>query len=633
MPITLNQNKITFKDNNGNTNESSAFLLGSTYNLEQRLNKLETEGVAPAHVAAHSYAVGDYVTYGDNLYKCKTAHTSESATLDASKWTKVSMVEDYNSELTDLKSALQQNKILFNFALFDGYYSADGSIVESHPRGEKRTSLLEIDEHTDLKITVESDGGNSPQWISYCEFSESQNFIRRIVLVSEERIPTYSKRLTFSTDVKYVVVQFRACDYSSQVIPYTLSVVGIKNSQATDNNRLSILKTRWGEYINSSNETSMNANPYQNCTTGIVPVLPEEEIKLSIKITIPKFTSSERLWIAYCFYNDDTRLTSRTVKSEYVYGYIERNYSIKVPSNANFLHISCNLYEDGILTISSSSNVTFLSAYDLGKMRIDQKQLLMFNPNIKSINHRGLNTGAPENTIPAFKLSAKVGFKYVETDVRFTSDGIPVLLHDATINRTARNADGSEIEEDIYIANITYEQALTYDFGIYKEVETYAGTKIPTLEEFLNFCKFTGLHPYLELKAGDENQIQQIVDLVYRYGMSKNITYIGFSLLTYVKNYDPYARLGYICNGITTSVISTVESLQTGYNEVFIDDAYGTGDAIDTAISKRIPIEVWQTSDYTTKPFISGYTTDMNIIGDRLKTRVLLNNDDIYIPV
>ena len=105
MPITIKQNSITFQDENGNSNNSSAFLLGSTAALEQRLNTIETETIAPAHsTASKPYVVGEYVTYNDNLYKCKTAHISTSWM--AANWTKVSMTADYTSELTDLKSAL-----------------------------------------------------------------------------------------------------------------------------------------------------------------------------------------------------------------------------------------------------------------------------------------------------------------------------------------------------------------------------------------------------------------------------------------------------------------------------------------------------------------------------------------------
>ena len=100
---------------------------------------------------------------------------------------------------------------------------------------------------------------------------------------------------------------------------------------------------------------------------------------------------------------------------------------------------------------------------------------------VKSVNHRGYGD-APENTLPAFIMSCKKGFEYVECDVALTSDGIPVLLHDDTINRTARNADGSQLSEDVNIKDITYAQAVSYDYGLWKSTE-YAGTQIPTFAE------------------------------------------------------------------------------------------------------------------------------------------------------
>lgn len=112
--------------------------------------------------------------------------------------------------------------------------------------------------------------------------------------------------------------------------------------------------------------------------------------------------------------------------------------------------------------------------------------------NSKFIAHRGCDTQyAPENTIPGFKWAIDSGYKILEYDIRFTSDGVPVLIHDETINRTARNQDGSEISTDIYVANSSYEELLNYDFGIWRG-SSFAGTKIPTLEEFLVFIKKYG---------------------------------------------------------------------------------------------------------------------------------------------
>ena len=65
--------------------------------------------------------------------------------------------------------------------------------------------------------------------------------------------------------------------------------------------------------------------------------------------------------------------------------------------------------------------------------------------------HRGVGTDAPENTLAALKLAKEQGYGMIEVDTKFTSDDRCVLLHDNTVNRTGRNADGSEIAPDTKI--------------------------------------------------------------------------------------------------------------------------------------------------------------------------------------
>ncbi len=58
------------------------------------------------------------------------------------------------------------------------------------------------------------------------------------------------------------------------------------------------------------------------------------------------------------------------------------------------------------------------------------------NFDILIVAHRGFNERAPENSIPAIQEAIDYGAAYVELDIRFTKDGVPVLMHDATVNRT-----------------------------------------------------------------------------------------------------------------------------------------------------------------------------------------------------
>jgi glycerophosphoryl diester phosphodiesterase len=52
------------------------------------------------------------------------------------------------------------------------------------------------------------------------------------------------------------------------------------------------------------------------------------------------------------------------------------------------------------------------------------------------IAHRGAGKLAPENTLAAFRLGAQHGYRMFECDAKLSADGVPFLLHDATLDRT-----------------------------------------------------------------------------------------------------------------------------------------------------------------------------------------------------
>ena len=170
---------------------------------------------------------------------------------------------------------------------------------------------------------------------------------------------------------------------------------------------------------------------------------------------------------------------------------------------------------------------------------------------VHSVNHRGYSSAAPENTIPAYIMSKEKGFVCVEADVAFTSDGVAVLLHDNTIDRTSHGSGR--------ISALTFAEVSKYDFGSWKSA-TYTGTRIPTFAEFIAFCKNVGLHPYIELKNAatyTAAQIRSLVEMVNNCGMRGNVSWISFTAtyLGYVRDADPTARLGYLCP-VSTPLLS-----------------------------------------------------------------------------
>lgn len=261
------------------------------------------------------------------------------------------------------------------------------------------------------------------------------------------------------------------------------------------------------------------------------------------------------------------------------------------------------------------------------KTFIGYDSLAISNANslVNSVNHRGYSTLYPENTAIAYEKSAENGFKMVETDIQFTTDGIPVCLHDNTINRTARNSDGSELENTISINDLTYTQALEYDFGIFKG-STFAGTQILSFENFIALCRRLGLHPYIELK-NDGNYIAEnyvtLVNIVKAYGMMRKVTWIASDIdnLQAILALDAKARLGRVASSITNTLINQMLSLRTSDNEVFIDCKFSalTSESIASLIANDIPLEVWTLDDPSTMrtldPYVSGCTCNRYAFG------------------
>ncbi len=116
--------------------------------------------------------------------------------------------------------------------------------------------------------------------------------------------------------------------------------------------------------------------------------------------------------------------------------------------------------------------------------------------------HRGLNRYAPENTYASAALCVELGFPYVEVDVRTTSDGTLVVLHDETIDRTT---DGTG-----RVDRMTWQQVSKLDAGSWFG-PAYAGQRVPRLDEFLGWAKGR-IRVYLDVKDADAARLLAVVN-------------------------------------------------------------------------------------------------------------------------
>lgn len=142
---------------------------------------------------------------------------------------------------------------------------------------------------------------------------------------------------------------------------------------------------------------------------------------------------------------------------------------------------------------------------------------------MKIYAHRGSSGTHPENTIAAFRATAKLPVHGVEFDVHMTKDHELVVIHDETINRTSNGAG--------FIKDLTLAELKEFDFGSWYSPQFKQET-IPTLREVLYVFKDTEHHLNIELKSDVfpyEGMEQAIIQMLNDYRLEARVVISSFN--------------------------------------------------------------------------------------------------------
>lgn len=120
------------------------------------------------------------------------------------------------------------------------------------------------------------------------------------------------------------------------------------------------------------------------------------------------------------------------------------------------------------------------------------------------VAHRGAGKLAPENTLAAFRLGAAHGYRMFECDVKLSADGVPFLLHDATLDRTT-NGRGDA-------GALSWAELSQLDAGAWHS-RAFAGEAVASLEAVARFCLANALALNIEIKPspGQEAKTGEVV--------------------------------------------------------------------------------------------------------------------------
>lgn len=203
--------------------------------------------------------------------------------------------------------------------------------------------------------------------------------------------------------------------------------------------------------------------------------------------------------------------------------------------------------------------------------------------------HRGDSNNAPENTMAAISLAMENQADIIEIDVRQTKDGVLVLMHDESLLRTTG--------VDRLVGEVNYSFVAKLDPGS-DFSEEYAGERVPTLQEAIEFAVENDLFYNIELKPEDyyTDYIENVVSMIEEYEFQDNcvVASMDCDALMKVKMLNPDIKTIYIMSVAYGNLqdIDYVDGYSVRHNFV-------TKDLVRRIHSFGKEIYVWTVNDET----------------------------------
>ena len=482
------------------------------------------------------------------------------------------------------------------------YVRIDG-VTQPDPNWS-RTDYIDCSNYESLHLT------NCTKHSIYNAFYDSDKSF-----ISSFSIDVGDNELTIPSGAKYFMLSnasadlpnTKLVDYSK--IKYQKDIDGINDSIDTIDLRLQnveeVVKTEKeiklefenGYYIDSSTGEAKTDSSWKFTDY----ILIENGAK-SLKIS----TNYDRLNVYNAFYDSNNSYIARLTINASADGQI-----VNIPDGTKYIRLST--VKSNTLSISVTYKTVNDSIEEIKGTVEETKVTLSENewtikrnklPTIKSISRMGYcapGSGIPNETIGAFKSAIKMGYDVIRCNYRVTSDGVPVSVHDETLNsNNARMKNGDVIENPVAINSLTYSEIINnYNYYSKEISKTFSVMK---LEDIVKLCKMTGTILYVEMKIIPTNeQCDVLISIVKKYGMEKYVQFIGYNYskesvnaIKYIVDHSNVSRVGIMGDYFNDSVIQRVGTLKTEKNSVFIWgwNTMDTTDYIDVLIENNVEFEM-----------------------------------------
>lgn len=215
--------------------------------------------------------------------------------------------------------------------------------------------------------------------------------------------------------------------------------------------------------------------------------------------------------------------------------------------------------------------------------------------------HRGGAGLAPENTLAAFRKALELGVDALELDLHVTREGVVVVIHDETLDRTT---DGRGD-----VGDLSLEAVKRLDAGG-KFGPAFRGERVPTLREVIDLVKASGngrVRLDLELKYHQDRPGKpadfeaRVLEILRGTGFAEQVNFISFHhpSLAKVKVLEPNIRTGLLAGGRTPppDPVALVRQFRADYYSPSF--RHVTSEAVAALHQAGVPIVPWTVNETT----------------------------------
>lgn len=239
--------------------------------------------------------------------------------------------------------------------------------------------------------------------------------------------------------------------------------------------------------------------------------------------------------------------------------------------------------------------------------------------------HRGFNTVAPENSLPAFGAAIAMGAEEIEFDLWFTKDGEIVSIHDSTLDRVSSGT--GKIWEH------TLDELRALDFGI-KRGEHFSGMQIATFEDILKkFACHTVMNIHLKTEGDKPEYLDKVVRLIKKYDCEKYVYFVSGQDKVLERLQREYPQIARCCGAGDGRWEIVERAIKFGCKKVQLFKPYFNQEMIDKAHENGIICNVfWSDNPEETKKFLD-MGIDVILTNDYHRISMVVDKKEKYIQL